>query len=67
VGGGSGADARLGRELWRDVVSEEVPAAVERLLITYLRHRSAPGETFLEFANRHDVDTLKALIETTVS
>ena len=63
VGGGSGGDARIGRELFRDIVSTEVPAAVERLLATYLRHRSAPGETFFEFANRHEVEALKALVE----
>ena len=37
VGGGSGADAKLGRELWRDIVSEDAPVAVERLLKTYRR------------------------------
>jgi ferredoxin-nitrite reductase len=63
VGGGSGGDARIGRELFRDIVSAEVPAAVERLLATYLRHRAAPGETFFEFANRHEVEALKALVE----
>jgi ferredoxin-nitrite reductase len=63
VGGGSGADAKLGRELWRDIVSEETPAAVERLLQAYLRNRATPTETFLQFANRHEVDALKALVD----
>ncbi len=67
VGGGAGADARLARELWRDIASEDVPAAVERLLVTYLRHRAGPTETFLEFSTRHDTDSLKALVETSVS
>ncbi len=64
VGGGSGHDARLGRELWRDITSEETPAAVERLLATYVAHR-APAETFLDFAGRHDVEELRTLVEGT--
>jgi ferredoxin-nitrite reductase len=63
VGGGSGSEARIGRELWRDIVSEEVPATVERLLAAYVRHRSTPTETFFEFANRHEVEALQALVE----
>jgi ferredoxin-nitrite reductase len=65
VGGGSGGEAKLGRELWRDIVSEEVPATVERLLAAYLRHRAEPTETFFQFANRHEVAALQALVEET--
>jgi len=63
VGGGSGGEAKLGRELWRDIASAEVPATVERLLAAYVKHRTTPGETFFEFANRHEVEALKALVE----
>jgi ferredoxin-nitrite reductase len=63
IGGGSGADAKLGRELWRDIVSDETPAAVERLLRAYVANRASEAETFFEFANRHDVEALKALVE----
>jgi ferredoxin-nitrite reductase len=66
IGGGSGADAKLARELWRDVVSEETPAAVERLLRTYIAHRASDTETFFEFANRHEVEALQALVDETV-
>jgi ferredoxin-nitrite reductase len=65
IGGGSGAEAKLGRELLRDIASEETPAAVERLLKTYLAHRATPAETFFQFANRHEVEDLKSLVETT--
>jgi ferredoxin-nitrite reductase len=65
VGGGSGGDAKIGRELIRDIVSDNVPATVERLLAAYLRHRAAPSETFFQFANRHEVAALKALVEET--
>lgn len=63
VGGGSGADAKIARELWRDVKSEDCPAAVARLLSAYLAHRADRSETFFTFANRHDTDTLKRLAE----
>jgi ferredoxin-nitrite reductase len=63
VGGGSGGDAKIARELWRDIKSEDCPAAVERLLAAYLAHRSDAAETFFAFANRTDTDTLKRLAE----
>ena len=62
VGGGTGADARLARELWTNVEVERCPDAVEKLLSTYLSNRAAPTETFLEFSARYDIDQLKALV-----
>jgi ferredoxin-nitrite reductase len=61
VGGGSGPDARLGRELWTSVEAERCLGAIERLLQTYLEHRESPEETFLDFTARHDIDALKHL------
>lgn len=61
VGGGSGPDARLGRELWPDIESERCPQAIEKLLATYLEYRAEPAETFLEFTSRHQIDALKLL------
>ena len=61
IGGGSGADATIAREIQRDVKSEDCPAAVERLLGAYLAHRTDASETFFAFANRHDIDTLQRL------
>ena len=61
VGGGSGNDAKIGRELFRDIPSNDCPATVERLLKTYLARR-APTETFFDFANRLDIDALKSLV-----
>jgi ferredoxin-nitrite reductase len=63
VGGGTGADARIGREIYRDVQKDACPAAVEKLLAAYLAHRTGPGEDFLAFAARHDVEALRALAE----
>ncbi|MCC7254196.1 NirA family protein [Hyphomicrobium sp.] len=61
VGGGSGSAPKIGREVLRDVKSEDCPAAVERLLGAYLAHRADASETFFAFANRHDSDTLRRL------
>jgi ferredoxin-nitrite reductase len=61
VGGGHGPDAVLAREVFRDVKAEEAPAAVERMLKTYLAHRAAPDETFLAFTRRYEVEALKGL------
>lgn len=61
VGGGSGSDPKLAREVLQNVKSEDCPAAVERLLGAYLTHRAEATETFFAFANRHDTDTLKRL------
>ena len=61
AGGGFGPDAALGRELYRDVKAEDAPAKVEGMLKAYLVHRASAEETFLTFANRHDVDALKTM------
>ena len=63
VGGGSGNDAMIGREVFRDIRSEDCPQTVERLLGAYLANRADATETFFAFANRHDTDTLKRLVE----
>jgi ferredoxin-nitrite reductase len=63
VGGGFGPHAAIGRELYRDVVAEDAPRTVERILKTYIAHRASPEESFLAFARRHDTETLKAMAE----
>lgn len=63
VGGGAGAEQRLGREIWRAVPSTELPDRLERLLGTYLLRRTGPSESFQAFANRHSVEELRRLCE----
>jgi ferredoxin-nitrite reductase len=63
VGGGFGPDAAIARELARDVRAEDCPALVERLFAAYLAHRADPDESFLAFTRRHEIETLKAMIE----
>ena len=49
IGGGFGPNAALGRELYRDVVAEDVPRTVGRILKAYLAHRSKPRRKFPRF------------------
>ena len=63
VGGGTGADAKIGRELTRDVKKEDCSRKVELLLRAYLATRESDEEPFFSFANRHDADTLNRLME----
>ena len=61
VGGGSGSEAILGREIARDIPADALPARLETLLRGYLGHREA-GESFHAFANRHSVEQLAQLL-----
>jgi ferredoxin-nitrite reductase len=63
VGGGYGPDAKLAREICRDVKAEEVPAMIERLLKAYLAQRTSKDETFLAFTGRHDEAALKQMTQ----
>jgi len=60
VGGGSGADLALGREICRDIPADELPRRLEAGLGAYLARRDA-GESFQAFANRRSVAELAAL------
>ena len=63
VGGGFGPDAAIAPELYRDIKAEDAPRTVERILKAYLAHRASPQESFLAFTRRHEVDALRALVE----
>ena len=62
VGGGYGATQGLAREIFRDVVADEVPRAIERMLRAYVDNASA-NETFREFVIRHSSEQLKELFD----
>jgi ferredoxin-nitrite reductase len=66
VGGGTGANARIGREVFRDIPKRECPGAVEMLLAAYLSNRSETAESFQFFANRFEPDMLRSLAEDAV-
>jgi ferredoxin-nitrite reductase len=61
VGGGFGPDAALAREVFRDVTAQDAAPTVERMLKSYLAHRSSREETFLAFTRRHEIDRLQAM------
>jgi ferredoxin-nitrite reductase len=63
AGGGFGPDAKIGREILRDVKAEDAPKIIERLLRFYLRERSSPSETFLVFSRRTGTEALQAAME----
>ena len=63
VGGGFGAHARIGEELWRDVKATDAPGHVEALLRAYLAHRVSVDQSFNAFATSCAIDDLRRLAE----
>jgi ferredoxin-nitrite reductase len=63
VGGGYGEEQGIGREVYRSVTAQEAPAVIERMLAAYLRHRSGPEESFLNFTKRSSTEELVRLFE----
>lgn len=62
VGGGFGPDAAIAREIYRDIRAEEAPALVARMLQGYLSARQE-NESFLVFARRHELESLRAIFD----
>ncbi|MBV8209923.1 MAG: NirA family protein [Burkholderiaceae bacterium] len=60
LGGGLQQEQGLGREFARNIPFEALPPLLECLLLGYQARRQ-PNETFVEFARRHDIDSLRAL------
>ena len=60
VGGVSGAEQKLGREIFPSVPAEALPSRIEAMLRVYLAHRRE-GESFHAFAGRHTDSELIAL------
>jgi ferredoxin-nitrite reductase len=67
AGGGFGANAVVGQEVFHDLKAEDTPQAVERLLKAYRTHRNSADESFLSFARRHDGETLRKLADAEAS
>jgi ferredoxin-nitrite reductase len=63
AGGGYGPDAAIGKEIYRDVKTEDCAAAVEKLMRVYLAGRLSTNETFQAFARRHNADALRRLAD----
>lgn len=60
LGGGTGAHAGIGREVFKGISYGEVPALLEHILKVYQANRR-PGESFLDFTRRHDLKQLQEL------
>jgi ferredoxin-nitrite reductase len=63
IGGGaaSTAEQAMAREFQRDVVFEDLPPLIEKLLAGWLANRASASESFFEFCRRHDIAALKGL------
>jgi ferredoxin-nitrite reductase len=59
-GGGVGAEAGIGRQVFTGISFNELPALLERVLRKYLARRQA-GETFAAFTRRHEVKQLQEM------
>ncbi len=64
IGGGFGAQAKIGRELRKGVKADEAPAFVVRLLRAWMAHRTSREESFQHFANRIAIAELARMVET---
>ncbi|MEW4486966.1 NirA family protein [Thalassoglobus sp. JC818] len=62
VGGGYSFAQAIGRQLYAGVAFSDIPPLIERLLQYYLDQRES-GETFAQFANRHELEDLRSIVE----
>jgi ferredoxin-nitrite reductase len=62
IGGGTDGDQGLGRELIPAVRFSDLVPKLENLFSSYSSQR-APGETFLNFTRRHDIDSLQSFCQ----
>jgi len=60
LGGGSGENQTVGREVFKGMPFNELSALLERVLKTYLKRRNR-GESFSEFTRRHSLKELQEM------
>ena len=67
IGGGaaSTAEQAMAREYRRDVVFDELPPLIEKLLAAWLAHRASETESFFAFCKRHEIAVLQDLANRT--
>ena len=63
VGGGYGATQAIARELYRDVVADNLPQVLERMLRGYMENRQTDAETFRDFICRYQAEALKEMFD----
>jgi len=59
-GGGYGADAGIGKEVFKGISFAEIPKLLEKVLKIYQQRRES-GETFAAFTRRHEVKQLQEM------
>ena len=59
-GGGYGADAGIGKEVFKGISFDEIPKLLEHVLKIYLARRRS-GESFAAFSRRHEVKELQEM------
>jgi ferredoxin-nitrite reductase len=64
IGGGFGDRRSIGRQIYQAISSEQIKPTIEAMLRGYLKHR-VNGESFQDFANRHDVGRLQEMFAET--
>jgi ferredoxin-nitrite reductase len=60
LGGGWGHEQAVGKEVFKAIPFDELPALLERVLTVYLERRQA-GEAFHEFVRRHELGALQEM------
>jgi ferredoxin-nitrite reductase len=63
VGGGYGSCQQIAREIFRDVKAQDAGAVIEKLLASYLAHRTDERESFQSFVQRHSIEQLRTFCE----
>jgi ferredoxin-nitrite reductase len=61
LGGGMDQEQGIAREIFRGVGADELPALVEKVLVTY-RDRCTAGESFVQWTRRHSVKEIQELL-----
>jgi len=61
LGGGMDHEQGIAREIFRGVGHDELPALVEKILVTY-RDRRTAGETFVQWTRRHSVKEIQEML-----
>jgi ferredoxin-nitrite reductase len=59
-GGGHGANAAIGKDVFKGISFAELPSLLERVLKAYLQRRQ-PNESFAAFTRRHEVKELQEM------
>jgi ferredoxin-nitrite reductase len=61
LGGGMDHEQGIAREIFRGVSADELPALVEKVLVTY-RSRCTAGESFVQWSRRHSVKEIQEML-----